>query len=194
MSRYGRSIINRDNYEYGQDSKDSTPSWAADYERVLTQKEAVKSRREDDGLFNQINRIINNTHSKFSNVEDAVQDLTQRTGLTEFLARQKRASLEIFQQVPQLKTFIENYVELHPGSSVEAVVQAALKFPDISAALPSVNDLDDEVKKYINQQLGENKLQKNPGENHQLGKQDLNIDNNLMTENNPFNGLLPKGQ
>ncbi len=130
------------------------PSWWDDFTKHLTNN-AAKSQRS---IYDEISSILGNSKSKFSSVEEAVQDLSQRTGLATFLAQQKTASInepKIFQEIPEMKIFIDNYITDHPGTSVEAVVHDLTKLNNVRDHLPDRSDVDLETRTYINDKIAE---------------------------------------
>lgn len=191
---YGRSgiMISRDTDSFETHSKE--PSWFADFVSNL-EKEAVKSRKDDYDMFNQINNIIGNK-SKYSTVEEAVLDMQKRTGLLDFLAQKKASEnnqLESFKEIPELKIFIDNYVEERPGTSVDSVVHDLLKIKSIKDKLPQGDDVPVDVKHYINDKILEAKTQMSGSskEDMHLGEIDLSTDDNVAMDNDPFGGCTP---
>lgn len=189
MSR-NRTYISRDYYSIDEDSRE--PSWFLEYVKNL-EKNAVKSKKDDYALFDQINNILGNK-SKYSNVDEAVKDMARRTGLYDMLRQQKQAQLNnIFEEIPAMKIFIDNYVKDRPGTSVEAVIHDLLKINDIKNKLPEASDVPLEVKKYINDKILETNLNINKSmkEDLNLGKLDISVDDNTTTDNDPFSGCMP---
>lgn len=196
MSR-SKTYVHRDSDAV--ESSDRTPSWFNEFSKNL-EKEAVKSKREDYSLFDQINNILGNK-SKYSSVEEAVLDMQKRTGLFDVLSKRKEASAQLAKKyanseyinnIPGLKAFIDNYVEERPGTSVEAVVHDLLKFKPIKSKLPE-GDIPLEVRKYINDKIYEvSIMHPRPEENNlNLGKTDLSQDENTNSDNDPFGGCEP---
>ena len=197
MSRQ-KYYISRDVDAY--DAGDREPSWFKDYVKNL-EKEAVKSKRQDYALFDQINSILGNK-SKYSSVEEAVLDMQRRTGLLGLLKQRKEAQAiiskkyensKIFGEIPSMKIFIDNYIEGRPGTSVDAVVHDLLRDPSIKDKLPEGDDVPVEVRRYINDKLLESKMM-HPEfgeENLQLGKIDLSPDENTSSDNDPFASCMP---
>ncbi|SRR5258708_796501 len=195
---HGRStsVISRDTSYIESSNKE--PSWFSDFVNNF-EKEAVKSKKEDYSLFNQINSILGNK-SKYSSVEEAVLDLQRRTGFLELIKQQKQAQLntdnkyeksQIFSEIPSLKIYIDNYVKDRPGTSVDAVVHSLLKITSIKDKLPQGDDVPEEVKHYINDKILESKSMHPNEESLELGKLDLSTDDNTATDNNPFGGCTP---
>lgn len=195
------SHISRDTSSTDNGSRE--PSWFGEFVNNL-EKAGVKSKREDHSLFDQINGILGNK-SKFSNVEEAVMDMQRRTGLLDLLTQKKQAQLltdkkhensKLLSDIPTLKTFIDNYVEDRPGTSVDAVVHDLLKIKSIKEKLPEGDDVPDEVRRYINDKITEINMQRPPsGEDDlDLGKLDLSTDENTASDNDPFGGCEPVTQ
>jgi hypothetical protein len=196
MSRQS-NYISRDITAY--DSGDREPSWFADYVKNL-EKAAVRSKKDDIALFDQINSILGNK-SKYSNVEEAVLDMQRRTGLLDLVNKRKAAQAiiskkyensKLLNEIPNLKTFIDNYIESRPGTSVDAVAHDLLRDPAIKDKLPQGDDIPDEIRRYINDKLLENDLMHpSEEENFQLGKVDVSTDDNTSSDNDPFSGCQP---
>lgn len=191
--------ISRDENSFDKDY--NQPDWAKDIDAKL--KEAVKSRKEDNSLFNQINNILGNK-SKYSSVEEAVLDMQKRTGLFDLINKKAQSNQlikqpDIFTKIPDLKTFIDNYIEDRPGTSIEAVIHNLLKIKSIKDKLPENDDVPLDIKKYINDKIGEcnkNNNFLNETNNGQIGKLDMSNadDAQTMVDNNPFSGCDPKGR
>lgn len=197
---YGRSVSNISRDNSATDNCNREPSWFAEYVNNL-EKAAVKSKKDDYALFDQINNILGNK-SKYSNVEEAVLDMQRRTGLLELLNQKKQAQTnfkskydnsEIFKKIPTLKIYIDNYVEDRPGTSVEAVIHDLLKIKSIKENLPEGDDVPEDVKRYINDKISQSNTSGNDinKENLDLGKLDLSTDDNVSDDNDPFKGCTP---
>lgn len=190
MSRY-LPVITRDTHAV--ELAEKHPSWFSNFIEKI-EIEAAKSKKDDYTLFEQINNILGNK-SKYSTVEEAVEDMKNRTGLSQYLHQIKSASeaKDLFAEIPSLKTYIDNYVKERPGTSIEAVVHDLLRIQMIRDALPEGDDVPEAVKRYINEKIGESKHnhQHNGGEDLQLGKLDLSVDQNTSRDNNPFAGCEP---
>lgn len=196
---YGRATsISRDMSSY--DSGGNAPSWFGEFVDNL-EKAAVKSKKDDHNLFDQINNILGNS-SKYSNVEEAVLDMQRRTGLLELLRQKKQAQLltdkkyensKLLTEIPQLKTFIDNYVEPRPGTSVDAVVHDLLKIKSIKDKLPEGDDVPEEIRRYINDKITEVNMEhpSSTGSDLDLGKLDLSTNDNTASDNDPFSGCMP---
>lgn len=191
----GNSIISRDESSFERGEK--MPSWFDDYVSIL-EKQSVKSKEDDYSIFNQISDIIGGK-SKYSTVDEAVEDMQRRTGLYGVLQR-KRASnnapsnVKLFQEHPILKTYIDNYIEDRPGVAMEVVVYDILKLKPVADVLPNPSDVPAEVKKYINDKINEvNKF--NVSKEHtnaDLGKLDITEDTGVVDD--PLAACMPKGK
>lgn len=138
----------------------------------------------------QINRILGNK-SKYSTVDEAVLDMKKRTGLYDYLLNVK-ASSNIMEEVPMIKTYVDNYVEDHPNASVFSVIHDLIKIRQIRDKLPTTDDVPPEVYKYINDKLAEFESRKrDKSDSTQIGKVDLSVDDNIFKDNNPFSGCEP---
>lgn len=105
-------------------SQYSDQFWTNEIEKSL-EKTAVQPKRVDDSVFNQINSIMNNK-SKYSSVEEAVIDMMQRSGYSDYKkvssndsSNRKSASTEprLFETEigNDIKNFIENKVKSSRG-------------------------------------------------------------------------------
>lgn len=178
MSRF-KTYISRDNSISNPRSED--PSWVSDFVKNL-EKSAVKSKQDDFNMFEQINSILGNSKGKHSSVEDKILDMQRRTGLLEIntvknkiaqMLNSKYENSKYLNDIPILKTFIDNYVEERPGTSVDAVVHSLLKVKEIKDSLPNSDDVPSEIKHYINDKILESNMQApNSGNNLNIGKVD----------------------
>ena len=88
MSRRIGPVFSRDSAT--NDRGQNLPDWFQEYARNID-RQAVHSGDQDRSMFDQISEIMG-TKSKFSTVEDAVRDMRERTGLTEFLSKATKAT------------------------------------------------------------------------------------------------------
>lgn len=191
------SSVSRDTHS--QETTNKEPSWFNDFVSNL-EKSSTKSKSQDYSIMEQINNILSNK-SKYSNVEEAVLDMQKRTGLFDYM-QSKIAQIDtnvastlpaIFTNVPAMKTFIDNYTNDRPGSSVESVVHDLLRVKTIKELLPNRDDVSEDVRHYINNKLKEHDANRpqSDTENLQLGKLDMHTDDNTARDNNPFGGCEP---
>lgn len=84
MSKYTRhqSVVSRNTDEHV-----SEDHWLKQFEKTL-QKGAVQPRTQSS-LYDQINSIMNGTPSKYPSVQAAVDDMMQRSGLSNYLKTSK---------------------------------------------------------------------------------------------------------
>ncbi len=159
------------------------PSWFAEAQSAL-QRQAVQPM---SSIHDQIYSIINNKgKSKFSSVAEMVDDLQERTGLKSFLSQKKAnpesattknassANPALFEEMPGMKDFIDTYVDEHPGTTVDAVIENMLKISDFSDNIES-RDLPEDVKIYVHD-LIKNTRDDDFNHNidyHNLGKADV---------------------
>jgi hypothetical protein len=180
MNKYSRhpSIVNREK-----------SSLLEEYANIL--EGTVKTSFD---AIEQINKILGNK-SKYSTVDEAVLDMQKRTGLYDYL-QSKQASEEekknILDEVPVIKTYVDNYIEDHPDASVFSVIHDLLKIQKIKEQLPTGDDVPMEIYKYINDKLTEYEFKNSDKSNStQIGKVDLSVDDQIFKDNNPFNGCEP---
>lgn len=161
--------------------EDASASWLDDFIGNLEKESAKSQSQAQRSIYDDISAILGNTKPKFSNVEEAVKDLKQRTGLEEML--KIKASMEnfkepeIFKQIPEMKTFIDNYVAGRAGTSVFSVTQELMKLDSVRDKLPAGTDISPDVEAYINHKIGE-ALSHTPDHNQvnlDLGKVDHSV-------------------
>lgn len=184
-------VIYRDSYEVETQSSNQ-PDWVSDFANRLKEISATQSA---NSIFDEINAVVSTT-AKYKSVDEAVFDMIKRTGLGNVLAQRKIANdlqetIEVFQTLPEMKHFIDNYVEAHPGTVVDAVVHSLMKIHAIKDKLKT-DDVTADVKKYINLKILEQEINSatdNQAANMNLGK----IDNNLSdtTIDNPLGFMDP---
>lgn len=154
-------------------------------------KTSVNSKEKDDSIFNQLNQIINKK-SKYSSVEDIVNDMKNRSGYSLYLNKQsqkeetkKTASEEValFQKYPNVKQTIINCIKDNNGT---------LSLPSILERVKSIhhNEVsneglwnDDALVKFISKTNLQEKSKEiipstNLGKNPDLSEEDqqLNFD------------------
>ena len=203
MVKYHRNIPSVHREEGFVETAGKEPSWLKDFVDNL-EKEAVKSRREDYSLFNEINSILGNKKSKYSTVQEAVDDMKKRTGLTTYL-KQAQAQVQddpqkqlqyFFSVVPNAKHYIENIIEARPGTSLASIVHDLTSKQDIKNKLLQLYGISDDVpvflQDYITAMLAskdKNNLEKDK-ENPNIGKMDLSQSNDAR-DNDPLASCMP---
>jgi hypothetical protein len=105
------------------DENISEDHWLKQFERNL-QKGAVQPRAQQS-LFEQINSIMNQS-SKYSSVEDAVEDMKERSGLTAYLKKSETENSEV------IKKASDDNQTSEKKSKLPLVIQ---KFPSILKTL-----------------------------------------------------------
>jgi hypothetical protein len=179
MNKFSRhpSIIAREN-----------SSLFEEYANILDNNNP-KTKTSFDAI-EQINRILGNK-SKYSTVDEAVLDMQKRTGLYDYL-RKVQASSNIMEEIPMIKTYVDNYVEDHPHASVFSIIHDMVKIQQIRNKLPTTDDVPPEVYKYINDKLTELESRyRDKNDSNQIGKVDVSVDDNIFKDNNPFSGCEP---
>jgi len=158
-SRRALPSVSRD--DSSAEKSANNPSWIDDFIGNLEKTSVQSQSQAQRSIYDDISAIIGNTKSKFSNVDEAVKDLKERTGLNALL--RVKASLdsepESFKTIPEMKVFIDNYVADRPGTSVESVCHELMKLDDVRNKLPDRSDVDDGVKAYISKRIGEATMQ-----------------------------------
>lgn len=91
--------------------------------------------------------------------------MQKRTGLYDLLNKQASSKVELFQTIPNLKNFIDNFIESRHGLNVspESLEYQIISIENFKSKLPNKNDVPDDVKKYINEKIIEVKNKKNIG-------------------------------
>jgi hypothetical protein len=199
-------IVSRD--EDSREREVRRPDWfnqfAADLEKSSAQpKDKANPRANIDSTFDKINQILGNK-SKYSSVQEAVLDMQKRTGLLDMLNKKAQFTEEmqnikvpgIFAKIPDMKVFIDNFVESRPGVAVDAVVQSMLKIRSIRAKLPNTDDVDQDVKRYISEKIAEAQMLHPKSElGSHIGKTDLSVDDaSAAKDNDPFSSCMPNGE
>lgn len=182
-------VISRDTSYTEEPYNGEMPAWYNEFVKNLE----VQSTKSQRSIYDQITSILGNSKSKFSSVDEVVEDLKHRTGLKAFL-QAKQANMsepKIFSEIPQMKIFIDNFISDRPGTSIESVVHELLRIDTIRDKLPSKIDIDDDVKAYINVRIGESKERSTPDVNNvnmNLGKVEPSND---IDVDNPFQSCEP---
>jgi len=169
-SRY-LPVVSRD--ESFTEQTSSSP-WCDEFLKNYNQSSTSNS------IYDEISAILNNSKSKFSSVEEAVKDLKERTGLDIYL--ESFASIkepEIFKKIPEMRIFIENYIEDHPGTSIESVVYEILNKDHFKEQLPDNSDVENEVKQFINNKLSDVYVTLPDNINMHVGKVDQSSENEV---------------
>lgn len=197
ISRHSEQEIDEDN-------------WLSRFQKNL-QKDAVQPRSVDDSLFHQINTIMNNK-SKHTSVSAAVEDMKQRSGLTDYLAKLNKTSTDevtvkkvaqdksndptptVIKKFPAIKQTIENYIRDTKGNlPLPAIIDKirSIHQSDVSDA----KDWDDEKLLRLISQMNLRAKQDNPNvyeEHNNLGTHDAVSDSELDPSNrDAFYALNP---
>lgn len=197
-------------------------TWLHRFEKSLL-KDAVQTRKQDSSLFDQINTIMNGK-SKFPNVDAAVQDMQERSGLTAYLQKIKQSSEEptvptarktasvdnqsaidkkvnlspiVVQKSPQIKKTIENYIKDTKGNlPVPAIIDKIRSIH--SKDVPDPKDWDDDKLIILVSNLNLSAKKDNP-ETFQdygnLGTRDTGSNSDIDPSNSDaFHSLTPVKQ
>lgn len=196
ISRHSEQEIDEDN-------------WLSRFQKNL-QKDAVQPRSVDDSLFHQINTIMNNK-SKHTSVSAAVEDMKNRSGLTDYLAKLNKTSEEestvkkvaqykndptptVIKKFPAIKQTIENYIRDTKGNlPLPAIIDKirSIHQSDVSDA----KDWDDEKLLRLVSQMNLKAKQNNPASfeaHNNLGSHEDTSDSELDPSNrDAFHALNP---
>jgi hypothetical protein len=125
MSKYNRhqSVVSRNTDEHI-----SEDHWLKQFENSL-QKGAVQPK-SPQSLFDQINTIMNGSGSKYTSVQSAVDDMMQRSGLTNYLKVSE-------QEAPKTKTAADQNSDFDKSIPVEQK-QQDITTPDVIRTNPNV--------------------------------------------------------
>lgn len=191
------------------DSSSSEDNWMNQLAKNL-ERNAVEPRQQKS-MYDQINNIMNNSKkSKFSSVEDAVQDMRERSGLVDYLKKVKSAvnrkaekkaqaqtqnkEPQIFQSAPMVKNTLENFIRENRGNStVPAIVE---KIKEIhNGDVSNAADWDDENFITYVSDLNTKEKAKHPvndAEYMELGRSTRLQDKDVDVENtDAFHSLMP---
>lgn len=182
----------------------SDDEWLNEFANHLD-KNSTQSKRYSDSIYEQLSSIIKGNKPKYPNVEAAVKDMRERTGLAEFTkqlkaeqnkSQNKTASenldVELFKKTPQLKQTIDNYIKDTRGN---------LLVPEILDRIKSIHrkDISDNADwsnpsllTYIYKRNNEEKKQHPDNSNYnELGKIDLHNKEMDPSNNDALHMLNP---
>lgn len=188
------------------DSSSSEDNWMNQLAKNL-ERNAVEPRKERS-VFDQINNIMNNSKkSKFSSVEDAVQDMRERSGLVDYLKKvksavdrkaEKKAQAQntptIFNTAPMVKNTLENFIrETRGNATVPAILEKIKEIHRMD--VPDPKDWEDEnLVKFISATNAKEKAKhpQNDAEYMELGRAPHLQDKDIDVENtDAFHSLMP---
>ncbi len=165
-------IITRESYNV--EKSDRLPSWMEEFASNLAKTSVESKTKADKSIYDQISSIMGNNKPKYPTVAAAVEDMKERSGMSEFLNKlrsegqnesgnnkqanckcgkpehHKNKEVQLFEAVPQLKDTVDNYIEDTNGN---------LPIPAIIEKIKSIhrNDVvedsdwdDDQFLNYIN--------------------------------------------
>ena len=185
---------------------DASDDWMKQLEKNL-ERSAVEPHK-DKSIYDQITSIMNNKKSKFSSVEDAVQDMRERSGLTAYLEKVKKAQQSfaekkaqaengtpsIFTVAPTVKNTLENFVhETRGNATVPAIIEKLKEIHRMDIPDPKHWE-DDNLVRYVSNLNAKEKQKypRNEAEYIDLGKAPRLQDKDIDTENtDAFHSLMP---
>lgn len=111
------------------DEKLTGDSWIDEFAKHL-EKNSVQPRSETQSIYDQLYSVIRGNKSRYPSVDAAVEDMRTRTGLIAYknqlraeqekaqskTAQHKEIDVELFNQVPQIKTTVDNYIRDTKGN------------------------------------------------------------------------------
>ena len=205
-NKYNRhqSVISRQS-----DSSESDSTWSDRYNSEI-EKGAVQSRK--DSIFDELNSIMNGSKSKYSTVDAAVEDMKQRSGLTDYLKNiSKQSQDEAVSKIVVAQSKEDSTpLAIHENPHVLQTLQNIIKDTNGNSSLPAIisrlqaihgNDVqdqsawDDEKLLRLVSKMNLEMKANHPG-NHQnfsnLGLRDRDMNSEVDPSNNDaFHGLLP---
>jgi len=160
---------------YGSSGSDN---WLEDLEKQLD-KSAVQPMQ--DSIFNQINDIMNggapNKMSKFNNVNEVVEDMMARSGLTAHLSKtslSKKVEKDIL-VATAVDEFMENFPQVEQTiDNIISSTRGNLSVPAIIDKLRSIHQSDVKDDKF----WGDDRLIINISKKNLLQKSKFNYNNN----------------
>jgi hypothetical protein len=188
------------------DSSSSEDNWMNQLAKNL-ERNAVEPRQQKS-MYDQINNIMNNSKkSKFSSVDDAVKDMQERSGLTAYLEKVKKAanrqaekkaqaqnSPTIFSTAPMVKNTLENFVhETRGNATVPAILEKIKEIHRMDVPDPKDWE-DDNLIRYISALNAKEKAKfpVNNSEYMDLGRSPHLQDKDIDAENtDAFHSLMP---
>jgi hypothetical protein len=214
MSKYSRhqSVISRNS-----DSHIDEDNWLNRFEKSL-QKDAVQPKKVDQSIFEQITTIMNGK-PKYPSVQAAVDDMKNRSGLTDYLnnisktsgnegsSKKKTASDNngaidkkvpmapiVFTKCPRAKETARNYITSTRGNlPVPAIIQKIKSIHDGDVSDASDWEEDNLVRAVSRMNLEEkSKNYADDAQYNNLGKGDDTNDTDIDPSNmDAFHGLNP---
>lgn len=171
-------VISRESYSVEKAPR--LPNWMDEFANNLAKQSVESKSKANKSIYDQISSIMGGK-SKYPNVEAAVEDMKERSGMNSFLnklqsqggseSKKKEAQccgdhkeVDMFKSVPQIKETLDNYIEDTNGN---------LPIPAIVEKIKSIhkNDVSDdsawdnkEFLHYVNDKSIETK-KKHPSEN-----------------------------
>lgn len=175
---------------------DNKSSVLDDMKKIL-EKNAVTVEREN--MIDTINSIMNNTKSKFSSVQAAVDDMKKRSGLTDYLKSLNEEKLQNTKTAsteeainPQIAKTVENCVSSTKGTLPVLAVINKVKSIHSDDAPASFWDSEKFIRFVSKLNFQEKSKNYKPMENFNLGRMDTDESDDIVEKNNDaFSGMLP---
>jgi hypothetical protein len=205
-NKYNRhqSVISRQS-----DSSEYDSTWSDRYNSEI-EKGAVQSRK--DNIFDELNSIMNGSKSKYSTVDAAVEDMKQRSGLTDYLKNiSKQSQNEAGNKIVVAQSKEDTTpLAIHENPHVLQTLENIIKDTNGNSSLPAIisrlqaihgNDVqdqsawdDEKLLRLVSKMNLEMKA--NHPAAHQnfsnLGLRDRDMNSEVDPSNNDaFHGLLP---
>lgn len=180
-------IIERSNDDV--EKSPALPNWMKQFADSL-QKNSVQPYKQEQSIFDQISSVMNGIKSKYPNVDAAVKDMQERSGLLAYknkieaqtddvkkLAQQieeagKKHGIKLFDLKPQIKDTFDNYIEdTHGNLSIPGIVEKIKSIHHTDVSDDAMWD-DEHLLKYVSDKNTEAK-KKHPdteNDNASLGK------------------------
>jgi len=150
---------------------------------------------------------MNNKKSKFSSVEDVVQDMRERSGLVAYLDKVRKAAAilqsaktaqdntpVVFTKNPTIKNTLENYIRESRGNSTVPAILEKIKEIHRSDVADPADWEDENLVKFISVMNAKEKEKypKNDAEYVDLGRAPRLQDKDIDAENtDAFHSLMP---
>lgn len=165
-------------------------------------KNSVQPKSQVDSLYEQMYSIINGNKPKYPSVDAALQDMLDRTGISNYKRQLQAAQtttkvaeiqVELFEKVPQIKQTIDNYIQSTNGN---------LLVPEILSYIKSIhkNDVPEmadwgspALLTYINDKnIAEKKMHPDSnGLDHDLGRIDFHDQDIDPSNTDALHSLTP---
>jgi hypothetical protein len=186
------------------------PQWMKNFANTL-QKQSVQPFKSDQSLYDQISSVMNGTKSKYLNVEDAVRDMQERSGLSAYRNKveaqknnppkvaqvaempAKTEVIRLFEENPTIKNTIDNYLEDTQGNlTIPGIVERIRAIHRGDVPDDSMWE-DDNLLQYVNNKNIEvkRKYPNSEADSSNLGRLTRFDGDEDPSENDPLFSLTP---